>query len=275
MRGLSVLLLAIGCAAPAQGPTPALPSSAVKDVPRAPSAKAPSEPSALHGGVTFHALPARAPSGRAPRIEIERPAFGDVIDPRLAERSAVTLRVLDAPASEVTVVVSLDGRRPRRFTAPEELVLRGLYPDDESLEAGAHLLLATALDGEGRALALEASPEPRPLALVGFSIGARAFPGIESSLPSLFCLSPTGTLYLAPGASALFQMLSLGGDGRTVPVRVRGRGVDFTSELDPARAYDVVGLPLGDMTFSVGRSPGPYAECVVTINPDTREGAER
>lgn len=275
MRGLSLLVLAIGCAAPAQGPAPAPPRAASLDAPPAPSATVRVTPGVNSGNVTFRALPALVPASRAPHIEIERPAFGDRIDPELADRTEIALRVLDAPAADVTILLSLDGKRPRRWVSDRKLTLRALYPEDQALAPGAHLLFATAIDGSGHALGLDGASPPRPLALVGFSIGASPAAGLASTLPSLFCLNPSGTLYLAPNAPALFQVLALGGDGRSgpVPVRVRGRGVDFTSELDLRKAYEVVGLPLGDVTLSIGRAPGPYAECVVTINPETAAGA--
>lgn len=269
MRGLShfvVSLGLLGCAASPRANSGVAATSApvASALPASPVAPKPAE---QPGALVLQPLPALPQSERATRIEIEKPAFGDALDPRLAELYEVAVRAVDLAATD-SVLVSLDGRRARRVVPERKLRLRDLYSEDQSLAPGAHFLLAVAVNADGRWLPAAGAAGPRALALVEFSVGERGAASPPARAPELFCLSPAGTHYLAPGARVLLQVLALRPERRSAPLRVRGVGLDVSGEVQLGQAYEVGGLPLGDVSFTAGEASGPHAECVITINPE-------
>jgi hypothetical protein len=208
-----------------------------------------------------------------PRLEVLEPAFGDTLDPRLALNHPVRLRVEGTPlgADAEGVVVSLDGGRPRRVLAERSLVLGDLLPTGALLAEGPHVLLAVALTADGRALRAPANAASRPLASVGFFVGRRTTEPAGAALPNLFCLEPSGTYYLKPGAPLPFEVLATAWEPRALRLQIRANGAQLDTSFDPSQSYAVHGLPLGDVQFTVGKAPGPYAECVATVNQEPAE----
>jgi hypothetical protein len=202
-----------------------------------------------------------------PHVEILQPSFGDTVEARFALKQPVRVRADAAwlTAEAEGVLVSLDGGRPRRVLADSAFTLGDLLPLQQALPEGAHVLLAVAVSADGRAIRVSKDAPRQPLALVQFFVGPR-----KGDLPSperaLFCLSPVGTHYLKPEQAVPLEVLPFGWLPNTVSLRVRSGSGDFVGFIDPGRAYAVRGLPVGDVTFSVGAEPGPRAECVVTVN---------
>lgn len=234
------------------------------------SAPAPSStPQIDTHGVRLEALAEAPLPSPLPHVEIVEPAFGDVLDARLARHSSVRVRAegVALGAEREGVLVSLDGKRPRRWLEGRALSLGDLLADDEDLAVGAHALLAVALAADGRALRGQTPQGKRALSQVSFFVGARPQAPTEFPAPSLFCLSPTGTSYDKAGAPLLLDVLAFGAAKPSVRLRVRTRQHAFELPFDVDRAYSLSGLPFGDVWLTLGDAPGPSAQCVITLNP--------
>jgi len=273
MRPVFLALFVLGCRAPsAPGGVGALPA---REPPPAPRASAGGAASEIPTAASIRLVPLAPPSLPAalPRLEVLEPAFGDTLDPRFALKHPVRLRVEGTPlgADAEGVVVSLDGGRPRRVLADRGLMLGDLLPAGAHLAEGPHVLLAVALTADGRALRAPASAASRPLSSVGFFVGRRTTEPASAASPNLFCLDPSGTYYLKPGAPLPFEVLATGWEPGALRLQIRANGAELETSFDPGQSYAVHGLPLGDVQFTVGRAPGPHAQCVATVNQEPAE----
>lgn len=243
--------------------TPPLSNPAVVASAKVPTASA--APVDTHG-VSLEPLAAAALPAVLPHVEIVEPAFGDRLDVELARRTAIKLRLENAPlsAEREGVLVALDGGRPRRFVETRPLTLGDLLPEDAELSTGAHTLLAVAVGSDGRALRAEGAAK-KPLSLVAFFIGVRPASAPAAAPASVFCLSPVGTFYTKPDEPVVLDVLSFGLEKPLSTVRVTTRSFSFVAPFDSSRAFAIRGLPRGDVWLSVGENP--RSECAVTLNP--------
>lgn len=277
MRLVFFAVFALGCGAP---PTPATGMSGAAGLVARPAPPPPSSQataSALAAPpITLVPLEAPAVPASLPHLEVLQPAFGDTLDPRFARRQPIQIRAetdwLTADAQGV--LVSLDGGRPRRVLPDSALVLGDLLPADQELTVGPHVLLLLAVAADGRAIRTAAGAPIRPVATVGFFVGPRTGDPQGPASPQLYCLSPTGTHYVRPGAALNFEVVALGFEPKTLALNVRGDGLDFSTSFEPNRSYAVYGLPVGDVLLSAGGTPGPRATCVATVNPEPAERAK-
>ncbi|MFZ5892600.1 MAG: hypothetical protein ACOY0T_16195 [Myxococcota bacterium] len=258
-------LLACACASPTP-PASTLPTASSQSATPIPTAT-PTPPPDTHG-VKLEALPAAPLPAVLPRVEVLEPAFGDVLDARLARTARVRLRVENSAlsADREGVLVALDGMRPRRWLAERPLVLGDLWPADAEIAPGLHSLLAIAVAADGRVLRGEANGK-RPLSLVQFFVGARPEGATPASASSVFCLGPVGTVYAKQGTPMLFEALWFGQQKPPASVLVRTQQHSFALPFDSERVYSISGLPLGDTWLRVGEPGGASSECVVTLNP--------
>jgi hypothetical protein len=275
VRALIFVAIASGCGARiSEQPH----ESAPRPLPHATESrgKAPAPPSASAasaGSIELEPLEPTPLPEPVPRIEFLEPAFGDVLDPELARRAEVRVRVDNVllTPDAAGVVVSLDGRRPRRVLEDRVLSLADWIPEDEALALGQHVLFAVALDADGRALRGASARGARPLSELPFFVGAPQSKLAGVRYPELFCLSPTGTYYVKPEQPLVLDVLALSSSEAEVSLRVEGRGVRSELTFDPRHPQLLSGLPLGDVRLIVGMPPGPRAECVVTLNPERGE----
>jgi hypothetical protein len=221
---------------------------------------------------------ASSPAVRA-RVEFLAPVFGETLAELGLRKQEVRLGIEPAPLpADRRLLVSFDGLRPRAV-AGDVISLGELVPEDHAVRAGVHSLLAVVTDPEWR-VAPVCSPAGRQqpqnctaFAVTDFFVGGRkgALPGPND--PRLFCLSPTGTYHGAASDRPLLQLLAVGPVERSVPLSIEARFGVFAALIEPALPYRVLGLPAGDVTFRAGTASGPRAECVVTLNPERREGS--
>jgi hypothetical protein len=272
MRSFWLFISVLGCAAPRPAPAPSsAPRASASVIAPPPPSSAATTACCVAPPIAFKSREAPASPSALPKLAFVEPAFGDTLEPRFALRHEVEVRVEGSELGEqgqgAGVVISLDGRHPRRLSSVRGLTLADLLADQDDLALGAHALLAVAVDAQGEALQ-GSTPEPRfGVAVSGFYVGPRSSDALNPALPSLFCLNPAGTVYVRRGESIPFQVLALNTPSEHLVARVRGPSREFQTEIDAGRPYDVSGLELGDTRISVGREPGPRAECVVTLNP--------
>ncbi|MGC4094958.1 MAG: hypothetical protein QM756_44985 [Polyangiaceae bacterium] len=241
-----------GCA---PAPAPQAPSAEPSAAPSAAASVAPSA-SALNG-FRLEALPVAAASASSAPLSFEEPLLGDVLDAKAARSKPVRLRA----SAQSEVLLSLDGRRPRRFRSDRAWALSDLVSPDEELSVGQHLLLAVPLASDGRALRAPGA------ALVGFFVGVRPTTLGPFPPPSLFCLSPSGTSYGPAEEPLLLDVLGFGlADSRaTLHILAAGRAAELPFELSSAQR--LYGVPHGDVRLRLAVTGGPSTECVVTRNP--------
>ena len=237
------------------------------------------------------------------RVEFLAPVFGETLAELGLRKQEVRLGIDPAPLpADRRLLVSFDGLRPRAVTG-DVISLGELIPEDHTVRAGVHSLLAVVTDNEwrvapscpaagrqqaqnccpaaGRQQAQNCCPAAgrqqaqscSAFAVTDFFVGTRKGALPQPDEPRLFCLSPTGTYHGAAGDRPLLQLFAVGRVERSVPVSIEARSGEFAALIEPALPYRVLGLPAGDVTFRAGTATGPRAECVVTLNPERREGS--
>ena len=213
------------------------------------------------------------------RVEFLAPVFGETLAELGLRKQEVRLGIEPAPLSaDRRLLVSFDGLRPRAVTG-DVISLGELIPEDHAVRAGVHSLLAVVTDPEWRVAPIcpAAGPERAQncsaFAVTDFFVGARKGALPRPNDPRLFCLSPTGTYHGAASDRPLLQLFAIGRAELRIPLSIEARSGVFATLIEPALPYRVLGLPAGDVTFRAGTATGPRAECVVTLNPERREGS--
>jgi hypothetical protein len=213
------------------------------------------------------------------RVEFMAPVFGETLAELGLRKQEVRLGIEPAPLpADRRLLISFDGLRPRAVTG-DVISLGELIPEDHAVRAGVHSLLAVVTDPEWRVAPIcPVAGQQRPqncsaFAVTDFFVGARQGALPRPNDPRLFCLSPTGTYHGAASDRPLLQLFAVGGVERSVPLSIEARSGVFAALIEPALPYRVLGLPAGDVTFRAGAASGPRAECVVTLNPERREGS--
>jgi hypothetical protein len=213
------------------------------------------------------------------RVEFLAPVFGETMAELGLRKQEVRLGVEPAPLpADRRLLISFDGLRPRAVSG-EVISLGELIPEDHAVRVGVHSLLAVVTDPEWRVAAIcpatsrQQPPNCSAFAVIDFYVGARAGALPRPNDPRLLCLSPTGTYHGAASDRPLLQLFAVGPVERRVPLSIEARSGVFSAMIEPALPYRVLGLPAGDVTFRAGTPSGPRAECVVTLNPERREGS--
>jgi hypothetical protein len=203
-----------------------------------------------------------------PRLALSRPTLGEIVEEPLARRYELRLDVRGFVLTRTGqgAIVSLDGKRPRRWPSEGALTLGDLVAENEPLAAGAHVLLVALVDAQGRVLRAREKDGHAPFFVVDFSI---AIPVRQppTSQGRVFCLSPFGTYYGDEGRAVRLDLFPVGPIEKPLALRIAGRELDFTTRVDPDRSYEIAGLPLGDVHIT---SASGHAEldCVATLNPE-------
>jgi hypothetical protein len=265
---LASVLVLLGCGnsvAPGAGvstPRPIVPAASSS----APSAQ--SELAARARAVRLTPADAATTQLPTPRLELSRPTLGEIVEEPLARRYELRLEVQGFVLTRTGqgAIVSLDGKRPRRWPSEGALKLGDLVAENEPLAAGAHVLLVALVDAQGRVLRAPEKNGHPPFFVVDFSIA------IPVRLPPtshgrVFCLSPFGTYYGDEGRAVRLELFSVGRVENPLALRIASHKLDFSAQVDPDRPYEVAGLPLGDVhvTSASGR---PELHCVATLNPE-------
>jgi hypothetical protein len=215
---------------------------------------------------------ASAAAARA-RVEFLAPVFGETLAELGLRKQEVRLGIEPAPLSaDRRLLVSFDGLRPRAVSG-DVISLGELIPEDHAVRAGVHSLLAVVTDPEWRVAANCPAQNCSAFAVTDFFVGTRKGALPRPNDPRLFCLSPTGTYHGAASDRPLLQFFAVGGVEPSVPLLIEARSGVFAALIEPARPYRVFGLPAGDVTLRAGTATGPHAECVVSLNPERREGS--
>ena len=224
---------------------------------------------------------AGAASSTAARVRIEflAPVFGETLAELGLRKQEVRLGIEPAPLpADRRLLVSFDGLRPRAV-ASDVVSLGELIPEDHPVPVGIHSLLAVITDPEWRVSPdCSAASRQQPqncsaFAVTDFFVGRRLGALPRPNDPRLFCLSPTGTYHGAASERPLLQLFAVGHVERSFPLSIEAQSGVFVALIEPALPYRVLGLPAGDVTFRAGTASGPRAECVVTLNPERREGS--
>jgi hypothetical protein len=203
-------------------------------------------------------LEALARAGTTAEVRILAPEEGALVDAAVARSLAIRV---SGPGDGATLVLSLDGARPRPVSAGA-VALAGLLAPGAVLEPGAHDLVLAVVDATGVALA----PSPGGVASARFFVGQRA----PASGPRVVCLAPFGTVYgkapsfvldytvVAGAASALD--VTLAGPGGSRRVRAEGPGPFALGAFVPGD-HEVMLASATDRAALAGR-------CAFTVNPE-------
>lgn len=230
---------------------------------------APAPSGKIPEGITIKAAAAPGLPLPTPRIEVRRPAFGEIVEPGLAGAYPIELDVRSYVLTRAGqgLIVSLNGGRPKRWSADSAMKLGDLVPDAQELARGPNVLFAAFVDGEGRVLRGAGANGQAPFFIVDFFIGPHEeLPSVAES--RLFCLAPVGTHYGRLGDPVRLELFPTGAS-TTARVRFVARGLDFTTSLDPRIPHLVHGLPPGDLeVFATSAAGGSPARCVATLNPE-------
>ena len=241
---------------------PAARSASVPSVaPPAPRASAVAAPKLPE--LALSALPT-APLPPTARVEIDAPAFGDVLAASTWRSEPVRVRTqLPAGASGVRTLVSFDGGVPREVGA--RLSLGDLAASTAELSPGPHVLLALLVSEAGHALRTPAGDSAH--ALVDFYVGERRGTLPDATAPRFVCWSPLGTYYRGGKTNLSFEWLTIRAPN-TSPLLLRvERGQQaWQQRVEPNQALAASEPPLGDLSLKLAdaRSQVP---CSVTVNP--------
>jgi hypothetical protein len=228
--------------------------------PKAPSASpsAPQLPQLALSALPIVPLPSSA------RVEIDAPAFGDVLAAATWRTEPVRVRtLLPADTSGVRTLVSFDGGVPREVGS--RLLLGDLAASTGELSPGPHVLLALLVSETGHALRTPAGDSAH--ALIDFYVGERRGALPDASAPRFVCWSPLGTYYRGGKTSVSFEWLTIRAPN-TSPVLLRvERGQQaWQQRVEPNRGLALSEPPLGDLSFKLADAPSQIP-CSVTVNP--------
>jgi hypothetical protein len=166
-----------------------------------------------------------------PTVEIKFPITEQRISSARAPNYQVRLKVEHWPlgTSGRGVVLALDDFEPRRITALEER-LGSLVPGGLTLGAGAHRLLAVAMDDDGVGVRPSHTGARRPFGVVRFYVGERGAGQAEEN--GLVLLAPTGTVAAEQGR-LLVDYCLFGNAPELGPVRLSlaGPGGEWQTEI--------------------------------------------
>lgn len=205
----------------------------------------------------------------APRLEVLRPNFGELIALHDAGQYQIGLELsgFTPTVDGQGVLISLDGRRPRRWTPDTVLRLEDLIAEDESIEPGAHVLFGVLVDNEGSVFRSPGPSGPSPFFVLDFFVGQPTALTVAKT-SRIFCVGPVGTFYGDQGAALRLDLVAIGAPNASARLRIAAPpAADWFAEIDPHRPYLIAGLPLGDVRVFAELGTGSSASCESTINP--------
>lgn len=237
------------------------------------------EPSPRPAPASTPPSPAPAATPNTPTLErlakverrLESFALPRVVSPKAHERVAaaqasaypVSLEAV-ATLANASLMLSLDGGRPRPLAMFATSPKLGELTDAGTLADGPHVLLALYVGEGGVAVG---APEGQPsVTRVAFFVGdARAAP----PLPRIACLSPWGTLYGARAASTWLDFLPLDGVMSSVEVTLTGASGTRHALAEGIGPFQLGDLPSGDYELRLdpaGSRDAAAVPCVFTVN---------
>ena len=248
-RSVGVLLAALAGAACTE-------SAALSESPRAPSPVP--DPAS---DVKAPPLPSLAPAPRSGRpsepVRILEPAAGAELEPATAKALVVAV----AGPSGASLVLSLDGARPRRVS-DRSLAAETLLDPGTTLGVGAHDLVLAAVDADGVAL----EPDAGGIASVRFFVGPRR----AGAPPRVVCLSPFGTIY-GKTPRVVLDVVIVGGSPADAVVTLESAGVFQKLRASGAGPFALGAVPAGDTELSIALTGGAQAapgRCGFAYNPE-------
>jgi len=258
-HSLLCCLTALSCA-PATRPV-ARSASSQRVAPKSPSASpvaAPQLPQLELSPLPTAPLPSNA------RVEIDAPAFGDVLAVATWRSEPVRVRtLLPAGASGVRTLISFDGGVPREVGS--QLLLGDLAAGTGELSPGPHVLLALLVSEAGHALRTPAGNSAH--ALIDFYVGERRGTLPDAMAPRFVCWSPLGTYYRGGKPSLSFEWLTIRAPNTSpLVLRVERGQQAWQQQVEPNRGLALSAPPVGDLSLKLADAPSQIP-CNVTVNP--------